>query len=768
MKTRPSFVSHIRVVFAALLLAGLPMSDLLRAEDAPKPAQGWSVTPLLPADTLAVVTVVNSKQSLEQFQQTGLWNIYNNPDVQRAFQGPLSAAQMAIFFAETQGGFKLKPILNYFSQGEITLALLGVEKKADAGRNIPDLLLSIQARDQIGPMMDELNKRLDQLKAAAAGQLGTVQVPVGNMVVNKVVLQGLPMGPLTVNYAQCDGNLLLTFGEGRLERLLAMREKFKDAAPKPVDGQQPEVLAQDPAYQKVLQKMGPDMTLLAYLNVAALVKNPVFEALPKTDQQKREWQAAGLDGIRALAYGNAIKDKGIRETFYIDAPAATRRGLLTLAEGAGVPPEALFVAPRNSLVAAAVRVSPETVLDRLLEIAAIQDPNARQQADAALVALGQQLKIDVKKELLSALTGQATFSLAMIAHHPKLPLAFPQPLLTMGIKDVAALKNVLAAVRNTMKDNNFDFAESPIGETEIVTARERFAEGRDPGQICYAIDKKDIVFSLYPLALREELARRGGTASMDPAKSTAATLADDPDFKAARACLSSQPQAMLYIDTGALAVAAYDILVPVAQLRERNAQVDIAALPTSDVLLKNLGGTVFGFSSDPDGIIAEGYSPTGALSVLAIGGTAAVRQWRMNRGQQGMGGGPEAQRAKQIGEQIARDLKAYAAENNGNLPAAIKDLQPKYLQDVGPDVLDNVVYRGKQDAANKVVAHSSEKVPGPITIVLQDGAVAQIQRSLLGKVLTEGYTPPPPGAGRNRRGPATNQTPVKPPKPPEF
>ena len=51
----------------------------------------------------------------------------------------------------------------------------------------------------------------------------------------------------------------------------------------------------------------------------------------------------------------------------------------------------------------------------------------------------------------------------------------------------------------------------------------------------------------------------------------------------------------------------------------------MTALPTSDLLMQNLGGTVMSFSTDADGIMAEGYSPTGAISLLGLIPAAIAR-----------------------------------------------------------------------------------------------------------------------------------------------
>ncbi|MCY3022938.1 MAG: hypothetical protein NTW87_28510, partial [Planctomycetota bacterium] len=237
------------------------------------------------------------------------------------------------------------------------------------------------------------------------------------------------------------------------------------------------------------------------------------------------------------------------------------------------------------------------------------------------------------------------------------------------------------------------------------------------------------------------------------------SLAAEPDFRAARRGIKGVPQALLYLDTGALAVAAYDLLIPVAQIAARTPQVDVSSLPTSDLLFQTLGGTVFAFSTNADGVAAEGYSPAGGISLLMMAPVA----WQANRMANRGGGGPgprAAGRQQQVAEELGRSLRLYAQENGGKYPAALQDMPPKYLGNLGD--LGTIVYRGKQDAANKVLAHSSEKLPGPITILTQDGTVAQIRRPQLGKVLQEGFK------GDALPGPPAKGEAVKPPRPPEF
>lgn len=723
------------------------------AEDAGR----WSVTPLLPPDTLAVVTLRDVKKGGEKLQQTGLWQIAANPDVQRAFSAPMLKAQLGLAIAEGQLGMKVSELASFFSQGEITLAVLGVDKRTNKGEPFPDLLISIQALDKAQALTDEINRRIDQLKAALNGNLLVDQIQAGNAVINQYTVP-IPEQPITFSYASVDGNILVAIGEGRIAKILAMREAAKangGVVPAPANGAAV-VLSQVPAFKRVVEKAGPENDLLAFLNFELLVKNPILDAHPKTAQQTREWEMAGLNNVHSVAYCAGIKGKGIREVLIVDSPAAERKGFLGLIEEGGVDANAFSKAPKNSLAAVAFNGNPQKFLDKFLDIAAVDNPNAKEQVNTFLVMLGQQLNVDIKKELFSAITGEAVLSVSMPVRHSKLPVGFPEPLLSVGIKDVAALKNVLSAIRRTTQDNLL-FSELNDAEHEIVTGREKFPKGNQAGQFSYTIDKNDLLISLYPLAIREEIRRRAAGNAND-----GGSLADDADFAAARANLTGKSQMLAYVDTAALGLAAYEILIPIAQLQPRNPEVDLSVLPAADVLARNLCNTVISLGADADSVMAEGYSPGGTLAFISVAIPAAAAKARQtaiaNRVEQQVNQHQDAM------ADVGRELQAYIAANGGNYPATLPAMQPKYLAGIDAGTLATIVYRGKQDAANKVVAHSSEKAAGPITALLQDGSVVKVKRQRLGPVLLKGYSPDAAAALANEG----QLEAVKPPSPPDF
>ncbi|HYF47973.1 MAG TPA: hypothetical protein VEJ63_01105 [Planctomycetota bacterium] len=733
---------------AFALAAVLSLSLAVRGEDAPKPekAEGSWVAPLLPPDTMFVVEIPDMKRLIERSKQTGMWQIYSNADVQNAFKGPLMQAKFGLAALEMQLGQRLNDMLQMFSQGELTVALLSMDKVGADGKPVPDLLVAVQAREKCNALLEEINKRVDQLQQQAGGVLDISQLPVGDVTVKSV---RVPAQPLSLHYALVDNTIVATFGEGRLEKLLANRERAK-AGIKPAEGAKPETISEVASFAKTVKKAGDNTDLLLYLNVAELLKNPLLNLKPENENDRLAWNALGLEGINSVSYALEVQGKSLREVAYVDAPAAMRKGVLALMDGEQLDPQALAAAPRNSVFAMAWQLTPDKIVEKLIALASFENPNAKADFDAWLGAQGNAIGVDLKKDLFAALTGQSVLSVSMQPHHPKLGVAFPQVVLSVGIKDVAALKNLLKGLRDAVKEK-VEVTDTLLPDREIVTARQRFADGRNPAQISYCIDQNDLLVSLYPLALRDELNRRAQMRQPTgaDARPLAGSLVDDPDFKTASGKLSGKPGAMIYADTGAIAVALYDTLIPVAQLAPRDNKVDLNALPTSDVLMQNLGGTVFGLNADADGVVAEGYSPTGVVSFMSMLVPAALQERRQQMRARAAQARDRQQETLNV---VSQALQAYAKDNNGDYPAAVTDLKGKYLPETTN--LNDTVYLGKQAAANRIVFHTSERQRGEIKAVLQDGSVVSIPRGQFGKALKDGFN-------------AQQQDAVAPPKAPD-
>ncbi|MEI6234936.1 MAG: hypothetical protein WCT04_17915 [Planctomycetota bacterium] len=714
---------------------------------------GWSVPDMLPPNTLGLITLRDVPTSVVKAKETGLYKILTHPDFERVFRKQLGQIRGGIFAGEVMLGVRSSDLLSYVSQGEITFAVLGADKRLPDGQPLLDLVLSIELRDRAPAFMDEFNKRLDQLKAAAAGRLEYTQSPLGNTTVTRFKLQDFP-GQLSCGL--CDGTFLMCLGDGRLEKLIAMREKMKSAAALKGTAT-PDVLAQVPAFKLALEKAGPNADALVYANVDEILKNPIINDPNKemTPTQKHELEVSGLRDVSAASYSFGIKDGGVRESIFLDVPAARRKGVLGLMSSEAADASAFAAAPRSSVIASTFKINLEQLLEKGVALAAIEDPQAREKVAAGLLFIGQTYNLDPQKDILGALTGQGTFSLSVPYKNSKVAVAFPQPILALRIKDQDGVKRLFSALQKAATEQ-LEFIDTSEGNKTITLARKRERPADGIHQFCYVIDGDDLLLSIYPLALREEIRRRA---------SKNGRLDEDPEFNFARSNLPGQSQAMVYVDAAALAVAIYDVLVPVVQIQGKEQQIDVNALPTADVLSQNLGSAMVNLNFAADGIVLQSYSPSGVFAVLVPAAIGAKAQRDRQAAQNNPDAAaqpaaapapkPRADDAKKIETmtKLTRDLKEYAAEHGGKFPKNLAEMRPRFLQDIGKEI-DYIVWIGTQTADNKIVAHSSDKLSGNIIVLTQNGGVHPILRATLGKVLREGYI----------EGNAA----VKPPKPPEF
>jgi hypothetical protein len=275
--------------------------------------------------------------------------------------------------------------------------------------------------------------------------------------------------------------------------------------------------------------------------------------------------------------------------------------------------------------------------------------------------------------------------------------------------------------------------------------------------------KERMIVSLYPLALRDEINR------LAAGPQAGGNLAEDSDFKAASAHLKKGQQALFYMDSSALATAAYDILIPILQLNPKDAKrVDVYALPSASVLTRNLEGMAAGIATDAHGITIDSYSTTGlASAALPLGGIVAemIKKGRRGgRGQVQVAAGqkldPELVKRRQMLREINKRLLGYAKDNAGELPVQLTDMIPNYVEEKFREVLGKITYLGRQENPKRVVAYfgpADVKGNQVIPILLQNGSVEVVNGGQLTQVLQKGFT----GGGQKPGAKA-----VKPPAPP--
>lgn len=735
--------TQILLILTAILGAGMARSGVGADAGGEGKALEWSVLPLLPSQTVAVVSIRDVQKAGARFQETGLWRLVQEKGVREALKNGLTMGQGALALAEQRLGKKPLDLLAMV-QGEFTFALLGLlDARNEQGEPIPDVLLAFQPREQEKAWMDYWGTLVDKLNLQTEN---TLQIKQANVAGADVITVSHPAAPFQITYTMHEGVFLVALGPGRIENILAARQAAQAHPAEGAGAGEPTTLAALPAFQRAKERAGADAQALLFVNVAGLRKVPEFKFNPKTDREKLEWDMAGLSGIKAFSYSLGVKGSGLRETVFLEAPAAGRTGLLTLLDGPPLAADALARAPKNSLAAVAMQADPVTLLDRILGLTALGNPQAAAQINAVLLQAGKGLNLDFRKDLLGALNGQAVFSVSVPAHHPKVVFGFPRPVLTLGVKDAEKAKQALDAVRRVAQDS-FELKDLPHGPYVITSARERNpGPDKDPALLCWVLTRERLHLSLFPLALRDELERLEGTGDTHAADGGA--LTEDPDFRSARAQMAGAPQALVYVDLGALATAAYDTFVPWGQIREKETRfVDLQALPAARLLAGHLSGTLLGLTAEAEGVRIESYSAMGLWTTVVpvVGFVAEKLKARRPVVAAAVSAvsepalSPAMSAKRQLMQNLGRQLNAYARDHGGAFPATLNDLIPTYFKEDARARLTGITYLGKQSGPTRVLAYVAE-AQEPLPVLLQEGAIRVIQPGQLEDALRDGFS----------------------------
>ena len=602
----------------------------IQAEDAPPEKKPWSALPCLPADTLAVLSLKNLPQAAEALQKTGLWQVAVAPEVAPLYRRWLERFRDQQLLLENLLGAKLGDLAALL-QGELTIAYFGPMEGggAQAERN-QELLLALQVGAKELNWLDQVQKLIAALNVQLQGNLQIKQLNFNGVDVTSLSAVGIPF---TLHYAVDSGTFLLATRTGRIEGVLAARQALQEAAAPPEITKT--LLAANPSYQRALDKTGAD--LLAWVNFEALRKHPLVNLNPKNEKQQRDWGILGLDRVKGFAYGLALREKGFREVFFVDAPARERSGLMSLLDSQPLKPETIETLPGRTLLAAALRYDLKSAWEKFL---ALLPPEARQNLTAAVARAEQDLAFNFKQDLLEGLTGEVTVSVVVPHRNPKLPVGLPRPVLSFGAKDAASGGKLVELFKRATRESH-EFAELAHGAQRLAVFKPIRPED---GPLCFVVLPDRLLASLYPLALREELDRlaevqargterqallrklevpkAGGEALTREewellTNPRLASLLEDRGFKEARARLSKEQNFLLYADAGSLLTALYDLLVPLAQMNAKLARdLDLRGLPTSELVERNAEPLLLGLSADADGLRIEISSATGVAGLI--------------------------------------------------------------------------------------------------------------------------------------------------------
>ncbi len=560
-------------------------------------AKEWPVLPYLPRETLVVLSLKDASKSFERLKHTGLWKLYSQPTAQNALSGPLQKLRGKLKVVKQAMGHDLLDVVRTM-KGEVTIGLLGfLEERNDKGEPIPDLLVAFQPRDKKDAWMDEWDRFIDALNDKTENTLEINEtVFAGANVINV----SHPAAPFEITYCMTDGVFLASLGPGRVENILASRAAAKKK------GEAEESFAASPRFKQAVDAVGGDYDALLHVGFAELRKVPELKIRPKNPKEERDWKAMGLYGLNALSYGLSFQGDMLKETIFVDAPSAKATGLLGLLSAGGNTGVSVDFAPKDAVAALSLNLNPREILERFIELASAENPGVRKEVEDTLAKMGEAVQLNLPGDLFAAFSGQIDFSLSIAPVHPKVRVSFPRPILSLGLKDAALAGKVLDALKAASAET-MGYRDFPHQGKVITLAREKYGHGKDPGQFCYSIIGNNLIMSLYPLALKNEINRL--------AKVEEPTLESTTEYQAVAGRETSTSHALVYLDTGAIASTLYSVLIPIVQMQQKSPKfLDINTLPPADVLAEILKSSLITLKKSPAGLTIESRSSTGLWS----------------------------------------------------------------------------------------------------------------------------------------------------------
>ena len=113
-------------------------------------------------------------------------------------------------------------------------------------------------------------------------------------------------------------------------------------------------------------------------------------------------QATGLAGLKRFIWTSGFDGKDWSDQVFIAAPGP-RTGLLTLLDPAPISDAAFASIPNTATVAGVAKFDAAKFVETIRGIATDIDPNAGAQIDEGLKMIGEQLKMDIRRDFLQAL-----------------------------------------------------------------------------------------------------------------------------------------------------------------------------------------------------------------------------------------------------------------------------------------------------------------------------------------------------------------------------
>jgi len=386
-------------------------------------------------------------------------------------------------------------------------------------------------------------------------------------------------------------------------------------------------LADNPDFRTVREKAGgDDLAIFAFGNVSAALAKFGAQLGP---QARPIADALGLDTVRGLGYGLAIRGGSFRDTLIVHAPKADHGLIPLMAMPALTAPRTLDLVPSGAFYWAEANLPVSTLLARVRSLVQTIDPDAVEQMGQGLASVKQMLGVDLETELLAGLDD----GMGIYAAFPPTGGLFPEMACIVPVKDPSTYEGVfdrfvagLAGLATEQGDVNVSTRVLDYHGTRLHIVDLQASRGDDvvPFTPTWAVIGNRLVVTLVPHAMKEIVLRAQG-------RTSAPGLASKADFQALMREKPLGVGAMAYVDLkGALSLV-YDTLVPLLQtaakpnvMKDVKVPLDWAMLPPASRVAPYFSSLAEYVTWNEDGIHVSYQGPVPVLSVAMLGGVIAA------------------------------------------------------------------------------------------------------------------------------------------------
>ncbi len=558
---------------------------------------------VLPEDTLFLVTIRDIPALGEKLKGYSLYDLWQEPSVQRFLEKPFHRLEEEIQKAEGEAGVTLKELWSLL-QGQAALAV-----SADPASPAPEVVLLVDVGDQGEEAARVFGKLLDRLleREGFPFEVSKTEEEYEGATLIKIHVEGQE-GAVTstpvVAYGVAGDVFVLGRPEGAVKRTIG----FLANAPQ-------RALSASASYRETLRKVSQDSDVVAYANIGQILS--VIEQKAQGTPAPAMISALGLHGLDAACMGIEFDGEYATSRLFIGM-SGVPQGLLALLTPKPGPLHSGAEAPADAAGFMSMRFDGTAVWEEVEKTLAAVSPAALEALQAQMRRISELIgePFDIRDDVASVLGPRVGFYSRF--EKPYDMRTSQQMVILVDITSKAAFEQAVGKLRKAFPPMFAMMQPREYLGYEMYAFGPPQASGTAPPPAgmpapAYAVTENQLIISNQAAAVEAHLRRLGkGERS----------LKDRPDFQAGLDSLPAEGRVMIAFQNPthqvevmltALAEGQFDPILNLMKSDPDVAEVldlfDFSLVPPAADVTKHLTATVSSIAVGPDGILVVSRSP---------------------------------------------------------------------------------------------------------------------------------------------------------------